>query len=206
LVIYCVVPAAGESTRFPWNKLLYNYCDKPVIVQTISNILESGVFKKVVVVLGYQHELVADALRDFRSHVDITVNSHYKQGMSTSIKLGVEYIARNYGDARIIGVNPGDVAWIHPGIYTSVVVRFSEQLGRFRVAVAAYRGIRGHPILFSSEILSELLSISEEKMGLKEITSKYRDQTLIVETGYPGVILDLDTVLDILRVKQLVNK
>jgi molybdenum cofactor cytidylyltransferase len=206
LAVYCVVPAAGESSRFPWNKLLYKYSDKPVIAQTLSNIIESGVFKRIVVVLGYQSELVAEALRDFEKHLDIIVNPGFKQGMSASIKLGVEYIAREYSDVRIIGVNPGDVAWIHPGVYANVVVRFSEQLGKFCVAVATYRGIRGHPILFSSVILKDLLSISEEKAGLKEVTRKYRDKTLLVESGYPGVILDLDTVLDLLRIKQLVYK
>jgi len=206
VAVYCVVPAAGESTRFPWNKLLYKYHDKPLIAQTVSNIVDSGVFKRVIVVLGYQAELVVEVLGDLEKYVDIVVNPKFKQGMSSSVKTGVEYIAKNYSDARVICVNPGDAAWIHPGVYVSVVARFTEHLDKFHVAVATYRGKRGHPVLFSTSILRDLLSITEEKMGLKEITSKYRDKTLLVETNYPGVLLDLDTVLDLLRVKQLVHK
>ncbi len=206
MTVYCIVPAAGESTRFPWNKLLYKYHDKPLIAQTVSNIIDSGVFKRVIVVLGYQAELVVEALRDLEKYVDVVVNPEFKQGMSSSIKIGVKHIAKNYPDARIICVNPGDAAWIHPGVYVNVVTRFTEHLNEFHVAVAMCRGKRGHPVLFSTSILRDLLSITEEKMGLKEITSKYKDKTLLVETNYPGVLLDLDTVLDLLRVKRLMYK
>jgi len=204
--IYCIVPAAGESTRFPWNKLLYKYQDKPIIAQTLANIIESSVFKRVVVVLGHQAELVVGALSDFRGQVDFVLNPDFKRGMSSSVKAGVEYIVREYSDVKIICVNPGDAAWIHPGVYAELAARFSERLDEYYVAVATYSGKRGHPVLFSSSVLRDLLSISEEGMGLKEVTFKYRDKTMLVETRYPGVLLDLDTVLDLLRVKQFVYK
>jgi len=206
VTLYCIVPAAGESSRFPWNKMLYKYSEKPIIAQTISNIIESGIFNKVIVVLGYQAHLVECVLREFRNHIDVVFNPSFRLGMSSSIKLGVEYVVEKYSNVRVLGVNPGDAAWIHPGVYVNVAVRFLERLDEFYIAVATYRGKRGHPILFSTRILKDLLSISEEKMGLKEVTSKYIDKTMLIETEYPGVLLDLDTILDLLRIKQLVFK
>jgi len=200
------VPAAGESSRFPWNKMLYEYSEKPILAQTISNIVESGVFNRVIVVLGYQAHLAERVLREYRNYIDIVFNPNFRLGMSSSIKLGVEYVVERYPSVRVIGVNPGDAAWIHPGVYVNVAVRFLERLDEFYIAVATYKGRRGHPILFSTCILKDLFSISEEKMGLKEVTSKYADKTMLVETEYPGVVLDLDTILDLLRIKQLVYK
>jgi len=204
--LYCIVPAAGESSRFPWNKMLYEYSEKPILAQTISNIVESGVFNRVIVVLGYQAHLAERVLREYRNYIDIVFNPNFRLGMSSSIKLGVEYVVERYPSVRVIGVNPGDAAWIHPGVYVNVAVRFLERLDEFYIAVATYKGRRGHPILFSTCILKDLFSISEEKMGLKEVTSKYADKTMLVETEYPGVVLDLDTILDLLRIKQLVYK
>ena len=209
MAVYCIVPAAGESSRFPFNKLLYKYSNKPLIVQTIENIAESSIFDKIIIVLGYRADLVVEVLKSVEKYadlLDLVINPDFRKGMSTSIKTGVKYIVEKYSSIDIICVNPGDVAWIHPGVYVNVYARFIEHLEDFYVAVATYNGRRGHPIFFSRAILQDLLSITEEKMGLREITFKYRDRTLLVETGYPGVILDLDTVLDLLRIKQLVYK
>lgn len=201
MLIYCVVPAAGESSRFPWNKMLYVYGDKPLIVQTLVNILESGFVKRIILVTGYQHKLLEDTVRSYGLAVDFVYNPEYRVGMSSSIKAGVEYIVNYLSEPLGIMVNPGDAAWIHPGVYALVVVKFLEEVGKYDVVIASYRGQRGHPIIFSSKLTKDLLSISEEKQGLKEVILKYKDKTLVVDTNYPGVLLDLDTLLDLLRVK-----
>lgn len=200
-MIVCVVPAAGESSRFPWNKLLFIYNEKPIIVQTISNILGSGVVDDVVLVTGYQSSSIVELTRRYGLNVRVVYNQDYKSGMSSSIKLGVKYVTEAFKNVHGVMVNPGDAAWIHPGIYTLLVVKFLEYMDRYDIVVATYRGRRGHPIIFSGRLLSELESVSEETQGLREVVKKHSQSTLLVETGYPGVVLDLDTVLDILRVK-----
>ena len=75
-----------------------------------------------------------------------------------------------------------------------------------KIIIAGYRGIKGHPIVFNGNLMAELLSISEEKHGLKELVEKYKYDTLVVETNYPGVVLDLDTIIDLIRIKTIVLK
>lgn len=201
MLIYCIVPAAGKSTRFPWNKMLYTYRDKPLLVQTLMNILESDSIKKVVLVTGYRHQLVESIVRNYGLAVDIVYNPDYEAGMSSSIKAGVKYVVEHMNKPAGIMVNPGDVAWIHPGIYAFLTVKYFENVNNYDIVVASYRGRRGHPVIFSNKLINDLLSISEEKHGLKELITKYWNKVLIIETNYPGVLLDLDTILDLLRVK-----
>jgi molybdenum cofactor cytidylyltransferase len=200
------VLAAGESTRFPWNKMLYRYSGKPLVVQAVENALDSGFVDEVVVVTGYQHELVEEALEEANLRVHVVYNEEYRTGMSSSVRKGVEYALAHFKDLAGIMVNPGDAAWVHPGVYALLAVKFSDYSDRYDVFVASYRGRRGHPVLFSQRVFSDLLSITEEKRGLKEVTEKYKHKTMLVETEYPGVLLDLDTVLDLNRVKATVFK
>lgn len=206
-MICCIVLAAGMSTRFPWNKLLYVYEHEPLIVQTVQNILKSGSVNKIVVVTGFMSKHVEKVLMERGLNIDLVENPDYaKGGMSSSIKVGLRYITDRLSHVTAVMINPGDVAWVHPGIYTLIVTRFLENRDRYKIVVAGYRGKRGHPILLSGTILEDLLSISEEKQGLREIVHKYKYETLVVETEYPGVLLDVNTVLDILKVKSTVYK
>ncbi|MEM4717298.1 MAG: nucleotidyltransferase family protein [Desulfurococcaceae archaeon] len=203
-MLTCIIPAAGESKRFPWNKLLYTYSDKPLIIQTIENIVKSGFIDNIVLVLGYQSDLIMETLKkDNIRNIHIVYNPEYHIGMSSSIRKGIEYIVENWLKADGIVINPADAAWIHPGIYAYIAVKYYEYMNRYDIVVAACNGRRGHPIIFAPRLISDLLNITEEKQGIREITSKYQYSTLIVETSYPGVILDLDNIHDLLRVKSL---
>jgi len=200
-LIACIVPAAGVSSRFPWNKLLYG-SEKPLITQTLDNILNSALVSRIIVVTGYRSNEIEEAIRRYidTGKIRITHNPNYNAGMSSSIKRGLETLRSELGLLRGIMVNPADVAWIHPGIYDYVSIKFLES-GK-KIAVATYQGRRGHPIIFSPSIFNELEAISEETRGLKSVVNKYWYDTILVETGYPGVLLDLDTVLDLNRVKE----
>jgi len=200
-LIACIVPAAGVSSRFPWNKLLYG-SEKPLITQTLDNILNSALVCRIIVVTGYRSDEIEEAIRRYidTGKIWITHNSNYDAGMSSSIKRGLEALRSELGLLKGIMINPADAAWIHPGIYDYVSIKFLES-GK-KIAVATYQGRRGHPIIFSTSIFNELEAISEETRGLKSVVNKYWYDTLLVETGYPGVLLDLDTVLDLNRVKE----
>ncbi|AFL66751.1 nucleotidyltransferase family protein [Desulfurococcus amylolyticus] len=203
-MIACIVPAAGLSTRFSWNKLLYLFDGEPVIIRTVKNVSSSRYVSRIIIVTGYESDKVSETIKeyigDLEKRIRIIYNPEYTRGMSSSIKKGVESLQGELHLFKGIMVNPGDVAWVHPGIYDYVSMRFLES-GK-KIAVASYRGRKGHPIVFSSDLFIDLTGISEESRGLKAVVEKYISETLVVETGYPGVLLDLDTVLDLNRVKE----
>ncbi len=203
-MIPSVILAAGESRRFPGNKLLFKWEGKPIIRHTLENALKSKT-DKVILVLGHDKDKIINVVKDLDNKIEYVYNPKYREGMSTSVKTGVKYAYEKYRE-KIEGIliTPGDTAWIPPEAYNMVIEEFLEK--RPLIAVASYQGRRGHPIVFNRSLIPEILEISEETRGLKKITRKYRPYTLVVEMPYPGVILDIDTYNDLNRVKYMLKK
>ncbi|NPA99472.1 MAG: nucleotidyltransferase family protein [Crenarchaeota archaeon] len=199
-----VVLAAGLSRRFEGNKLLYMYePGKPVVRMTVENALDAGV-GPVIVVTGYMRDEVREALRGLR-YLEV-YNSEYHKGMSSSVKTGVGYVIKEFKEYNGVFITPGDTAWIHPLVYRFLVEKQRETRGLYKIIVTSHMGRRGHPVLFSAEIVPEIMGISEERRGLKELTRKYSRETLVLELMFPGIILDLDTYNDLNRVKYFMKK
>ncbi|WP_448577275.1 nucleotidyltransferase family protein [Thermosphaera sp.] len=200
-MISCIVTAAGLSRRFEGNKLLFKYYDRPLIAQTISNIVESKRIGKIIVVTGFMSREVEEAINKFvkDERIIFVYNPNYQEGMSSSVRKGIEFLVSRNDSIDGVMVNPGDAAWIHPFVYDLVVNAFYNY--KPLIAVASYNGRRGHPILFSASLLNDLANIDESTKGLKKIVEKHYSNILQVETLYPGVILDFDSYLDYVRVK-----
>jgi len=203
LLIVTIVLAAGMSTRFPGNKLLYNWWGKPIIRYTVENALESMV-DQVIVVTGYMEDKIRSLLSDLDSKLVFIHNPDYTRGMSSSVKTGVKHVVENYRGVEAIIFTPGDCAWIPPVIYDLMITRFREE--KPLILVASYLGRKGHPILFSTSLTRDLLTVSEETRGLKYVVKKYWWGLKTLETNYPGVVLDIDTYNDLNRVKYMIKK
>ncbi len=192
--IVAVVVAAGLSSRFPGNKLLYEIGGKPLIALTVSRILEAGV-GRVVVVLGHQASRVFEAIinnvQDTMRLVFVYNKDFAEGGMSSSVKTGIRVVPK---DLHIM-VHPGDV----PFLKAETIRRVAEIHLKEKnlITVACYKGRGGHPIIFSPLLREELENIKEETFGLKEVVSRHRDEIRRVETDDPGVLRDVDYPEDI---------
>ena len=162
--VVAVVLAAGASRRFGENKLLASLDGVPVIRRTVQNVLDSPV-RAVHVVLGRDAGLVRLALAGLP--VDFVHNADYRSGMSTSLRAGVE-AARIDGDFGLL-VALGD----QPSVTPAIIGRIIESYRRSRVAIVApvYRGIRGNPVLFDAEIVSELLDVRGDE-GARQVIAR----------------------------------
>jgi len=60
------------------------------------------------------------------------------------------------------------------------------------IVVPSYQGKRGHPVLFSSSLFSELLNAPLDQ-GAKWVVHAHGGETLEIPTEDEGVIIDLDT-------------
>ena len=189
LLIPIVILAAGMSTRFPGNKLLYEVNGKPLIRHIVESALESKA-DEVIVVLGHEIEKISAKIEDL--DVVIVYNPKYKVGMSESVKRGVRAV---YKWAEAVIIHPADVAFAPPQAFDAVIEKYLNT--RAPVVVVAYKDEKGHPILFSKETFNDILSISEKTMGLKYVTRKYYDKTIIVNLPYKEIVVDIDTLEDL---------
>ena len=92
-------------------------------------------------------------------------------------------------------VLPGDMPMVQPTTLQAV----ARALAQHPVAYAQYKGRRGHPVGFSSELYSELTQLSGDE-GARRLIARYPAHGLEVDD--PGVLVDVDTLADLARVRQ----
>jgi len=85
-MISAVVLAAGASTRMGRHKLLLPLGGEPLVRRTVREISTAG-FDEVLVVTGFEHERVADALDGLG--VRIIINKAFATGMGSSFGAAV---------------------------------------------------------------------------------------------------------------------
>ena len=184
-MIVAVVLSAGASTRMGSPKALLPVEGVPFI-ERIVRALERADVDKTLVVLGYN----ADAMREAITYlgVDTVVNPEYARGQLSSLQTAIRALDGEAVEAILVHLVD------HPFIESEVVNRM---IGAFRaqgklIVVPRFAGRRGHPVLFSSKLFPEFMAASLET-GAKPVVRGHPEETLELETGEEGILIDIDT-------------
>jgi molybdenum cofactor cytidylyltransferase len=113
-------------------------------------------------------------------------------GMGHSIAAGVS--ARP--DARGWLILPGDMPLVRPASMLAV----ARQLEHHPVVYAQHKGRRGHPVAFSAELYSELVTLTGDE-GARRLIARY--PAIGVELDDAGVLVDVDTQADLDDVRRV---
>ena len=183
-----IVLAAGMASRFggPGHKLTQPL-DGPgdehtVLGVTLRNVLASRL--PLVVVTSADVAPLAERL--LGAERVLRVAPQRKRGVGDSIAAGVASQARASGWL----VLPGDMPRVRPQTF----VRVAEALKTHAVAYAQLRGRRGHPVGFSAELYSELVSLTGDEEA-RRLVARYPAEA--VEVDDVGVLQDIDTLQDL---------
>jgi molybdenum cofactor cytidylyltransferase len=190
--ISLIVLAAGESTRFGSNKLLFKIDGETLIESVVRKGIQS-MADEVVVVVGYEADKIVEALKDLRCK--IVVNHSFKEGQSSSVITGVKSVEDHAKAALIL---PGDMPLIRVEYINKVIDEYRSTASP--LVVASYQGRMGHPILLDAELFDEVMEIKEQTHGLKEIVSRHIGDTRLVEVGSIGTLFDVDVRDDLKRI------
>jgi molybdenum cofactor cytidylyltransferase len=191
-----ILLAAGESKRFrPENKLLHKIDGVSVLEHLLKAFLKSHI-DSISIVVGYQKAEITHLTKKVVSlsntPTNIVDNQEYRSGgMSSSIIAGVNSIINS--DAVLI--TPADIPFIPTNVINTLITYYERNKPKIIIPTCDDR--KGHPILISSDLYPEVLSISEELRGLKEITTKYRDLIDYLPFEEKGIIRDIDTKEDL---------
>ncbi|MGA2986600.1 MAG: nucleotidyltransferase family protein [Terriglobia bacterium] len=179
-----LILAAGESRRMGRDKALLIYHGQSFLKAIIDNLGAAGI-EKVTVVLGHHAEIIQQAVNLAAARV--VVNHDYQRGQTSSLQLGLAAAAADSPEAVILCLVD------HPAISTEVIGKLSErfELTHRPVLIPTHEGQRGHPIVISQELFSELLALPPEEAA-NTIIRKYRDATQFVEVADPGILIDVD--------------
>lgn len=92
ILISAVVLAAGRSERMRPSKQLLEIEGRTMVRRVVSSTLDSQV-DETIVVLGYKADQVAREIPE--EDVGIVMNSDFEEGMSTSLKAGLEGVGED---------------------------------------------------------------------------------------------------------------
>ena len=195
-MITFIVLAAGESKRFPGNKLLFEIKDNITIIELLlSSILASKV-DRVIVILGHEAEAVNKKVKNINTSIQTVINPKYKHGgMSSSIRLGMEKALEN----QAVMITPADIPFIPSEVIDQLIDYYLSHSPL--LIIPTYKGQKGHPILIDSKLFKHVLKISEEKRGLKEVINTFKEEIKFLPINNQGILYDIDSVSDILELK-----
>ena len=184
-MVSAILLAAGESKRMGEPKLLLPFGSSTILEQAIDNLLNSRVDELIVVVGDRAQEMIK---RIANRPVKVIINPVYHEGMSTSIVRGLSLI-----DNRALAVML--VLADQPLIDSETINRlveafFSHDKG---IVIPAYKGRRGHPIIFSTKYKGKLLGLKGD-VGGRQIISEHPDDILEVAVNSQSINIDIDTM------------
>ncbi len=194
-----IILAAGSSSRMGSgrHKLLLPLHDRPVLAHVLDAVLASQA-RPVVLLLGHQAELVRAHIASYIIQSDVTVieNPDYLQGMSTSMRLGIQTL-QTYSYTKSPGEEVDSALLLlgdQPLITAQdidILIATYRKTGKSIIA-PTYEGKRGNPILFDASLFPELLEITGDEGG-RSVLERHRDEIATVEMGNPLANIDVDT-------------
>jgi len=182
--ISAILTAAGESSRMGRPKPLLSWHGLPLVEYQMASLVEADV-AEVVVVLGHQQEMVAPHVKGNR--VRWVPNPDYLQGKTTSIKTGLRSVASDAEGVLLLAVDQPRP----PELIAAVMATHVE--GRSLITSPRRQGKGGHPLIFASSLIPELLRITEEGEGIRQVFRAHSAEVNPVEVYDPIVTLDLNS-------------
>ena len=195
-----IILAAGSSSRMGGgrHKLLLPLDDRPVLAHVIDATLASQA-RPIIVVLGHQSDQVRSQIKHFTIQHDITLveNTHYLQGMSTSLRIGIQTILTNgyrkgtlsyRVDSALIML--GDQPLITPRVIDTLITAY--RTAGTPIVAPLYNGKRGSPVLFNKNLFAELLEVTGDEGG-RTVLERHRQEVELIEVGDALANYDVDT-------------
>lgn len=183
-MLAAAILAAGESRRMGSPKALVSIHGK-TFVQHLLDATRHPRIGLTRIVLGANAE-------NIRSHLNvanelIVINDEWEKGQLSSIQAAI----RSLPDAATEGLIlcPVDHPLISQDLVANLITQFDSS--RKRIVLPNFRGRRGHPVLFHSDLFLELLEASPE-IGARGVVWAHDSDILEVATEEEGVILNLN--------------
>ena len=186
--VSCLLLAAGLSSRMAdGNKLLLKIKKITIIEITIKNLILCNI-DNLYVILGHQSSLFTKILEKF--NVPLVINKSYKEGMSSSIKKGIQAI-----DAKSDGVMIclADMPSIDTNTYNTLIKTFKTFYSKKNplIVIPEHNRENGNPVIFSDHFFSYLKNITGDK-GAKVLIEKNKKYIKKVNILDNSILKDVD--------------
>lgn len=185
-----ILLAAGESRRMGYPKPLLKVGSRTFIEILAAAILQS--VARLIVVVGAHADAVRAAI-PADPRILVVENPDFLKGQLSSIKAALPRVRAAAAGALI---HLADHPMVRAETFAAVVDSY-RRAGK-PIAIARYRGRRGHPVLFARELFVELAAAPEDQ-GARAVVLADPSRVAYVDVDDPGVLADLDTPEDLER-------
>jgi molybdenum cofactor cytidylyltransferase len=188
-MISAIVLAAGKSERMGTPKALLILQGKTFLENILNAISDAGIERTVVVVGHHRNEIAGGVMPP----ATVVFNPDYEQGMITSLQAGIRALPKETPGALLCLVD-------HPLVDPSTIQSLAVHLASNRIVLPTFEGRRGHPVLFGSDVLAEILALSPSQ-GANIVVRRDPNRIVQVPVNSPGILVDVDTPEDFQRLQ-----
>jgi len=194
-----VMLAAGSSSRLGRAKQLVTI-DGESLIRRMTKVALATVCRPIIVVLGAQNERIALEIADLP--ILILKNPEWEEGMSSSIRLGVEQLMRGAPSTSAVVLMLCDQPMVSSDLINRLVAHFQKNANQ--VFACEYGNQLGVPALFDRSFFDELSQL-KGAAGAKKVIAQH--ESTVHRLAFPEGELDIDTPEDYQRVlSHLVTK
>lgn len=183
-----VILAAGESKRLGKPKQLLSYRGTTILNHIITTALASNGAKTIAVIGAY-----SDQMRDEIGELPVKVveNSNWRDGISSSIRLGIETLEQSADPPGAALLMTSDQPFVTTGLIDRIIETYAGEPGR--IVACKYEETTGVPALFDGVYYGDLKSLRGDR-GAKGIIESHRAKLVTVD--FPRGGIDIDTAAD----------
>jgi molybdenum cofactor cytidylyltransferase len=183
-----MILAAGASTRMgtPKQLLAYRGC---TLILHVAEVAITSVCQPIVVVLGANAEQIKPEISQLPVH--IVENQQWADGMSSSIRVGLEALLAVNQNLEAVAIALCDQPFVSSQTLDRIVeaYRFTGK----PIIASEYAGTLGVPVLFSRSLFSELMALKSNE-GAKQLIKRHIHEVFSVP--FPEGSIDIDTPTD----------
>jgi molybdenum cofactor cytidylyltransferase len=183
-----VILAAGQSSRLGKPKQLLTLNGLTLLEKAASAALDLNSSPVLVVLGAYADDIMSNVQLQ---GVDIVVNEGWKEGMASSLRIGIEYMQQNHAHVDGILFLVCDQPYLHSALLKDLVALQKEK--DLPIAASSYGGKIGTPALFHQSTFSSLMLLKGDTGARKLLDERMNDVAVLhFEKG----VYDIDTVED----------
>lgn len=196
-----IILAAGKSTRFGSDKLLYELNiagnRQPLIQHAL--LPWFSVFNELSLVIRADSQRLKRTILEFAELQHKTINviecKRAALGMGHSLSAGIKF--NHAAEGWVIGL--ADMPFIPAQVLSQVYQNLREGAD---ITAPYFRGQRGHPVGFNSRYRDELLALVGDS-GAKKLLERDVENIQKFETEHQGVLADIDCMNDLSVLERL---
>jgi molybdenum cofactor cytidylyltransferase len=164
-----VVLAAGHT----------GYSHTMPLAGVVDSFLAAGV-NNLIVVAGDHADVVRHELQ--HKNVMLVVNSDYSDGLSKSLRYGLKML---HPDTRAVMLSLGNRPYITPEIVLSIIRTYKTS--RAPLVVPTHSQMRGHPVLFDTILIPELMKTQGDSGG-RTVIERHQNELAQIDIADSSIL------------------